>query len=543
METRDGDIRSMEGLPALIPLPSVVRRIEGDPLLASGPVRLVADGSIDASVLALVRALLASAGLTTVQTTMEKTVEETTTLRGRAADGPEAVIVLSIDTAAGSDTVHGSADAESYSLTVTSGGIRIAGRSAAGIFYGAQTLVQALERSADGVIRVPAVEIEDSPRFAYRGMMLDVARHFFDVATVEAVIDRAAMLKLNHLHLHLSDDQGWRLDIPSWPELTARASSGAVGGGAGGFYTHDDYRELVAYARERFVTIVPEIDLPGHTHAALVAYPELAPAAYAGPSLMDPDASADHDSAVPAPYSGIAVGFSTLDVRNDRVYDLVADVIREVAALTPGPYLHLGGDESLSTTEEEYLEFLERLSGVAEGSGKTLVFWHEAGVSDALPPGSIGQYWDYVTPRDDSAAVTRRFVERGGRLILSPADAVYLDMKHADGEEHGLLWADGPTSVEAAYSWDPAAVIDGVDEDDVLGVEAPLWSETIDSLAGIDALAFPRLLAAAEIAWSPRPGRSEERTWVSFRRRVAAWQPRLDALHIGYTRAEGIDWS
>jgi hexosaminidase len=316
-----------------------------------------------------------------------------------------------------------------------------------------------------------------------------------------------------------------------------------VGGGAGGFYTHDDYRAIVSYAHERFITIVPEIDLPGHTHAALVAYPELAPAGYAGPSAMDPDASAEHHSGVPSPYSGIAVGFSTLDVRNDRVYELVGDVIREVAELTPGPYLHLGGDESLSTTEEEYLEFLERLSTVAAGSGKTLVFWHEAGVSDALPPGSIGQYWDYVTPRDDSAAVTRRFVERGGRLILSPADAVYLDMKHADGEDHGLVWADGPTSVETAYAWDPADVIEGVDERDVLGVEAPLWSETIDSLAGIDALAFPRLLAAAEIAWSPRPGRQEERTWTAFRRRVAAWQPRLDSLDIGYTRAEGIDWS
>jgi hexosaminidase len=506
--------------------------IEGDPLLVSGSVRLVTDGSLDESVLALVRALLAGGGLTAVS--------ESTTLDEGAADSSEVAVALSIDTAAGSSPLDGSTDAESYSLSVTSDGVRITARSAAGIFYGAQTLVQTFDRSSDGATRVPAVEIEDSPRFAYRGMMLDVARHFFDVATVKAVIDRAAMLKLNHLHLHLSDDQGWRLHIESWPDLTSRASSGAVGGGAGGFYTHDDYRAIVSYAHERFITIVPEIDLPGHTHAALVAYPDLAPAGYAGPPLEGNDAEAPPAST--APYTGTEVGFSTLDVRNDRVYDFVADVIREITALTPGPYLHLGGDESHSTTAEEYLVFLDRLSAIAVDSGKTLVFWHEAGVSDALPTGSVGQFWGFVTPRDDSA-VTRRFVERGGRLILSPADAIYLDMKHSDGDAYGLVWADGPTSVETAYAWDPADVIDGVDESDILGIEAPLWSETIDSLAGIDALAFPRLLAAAEIAWSPRPVGNEGRTWTAFRRRVAAFQPRLDSFGIAYTRAEGIDWS
>jgi hexosaminidase len=531
VDVRDEGTDSMDPL-AFIPVPAVLRRTDADALLLAGPMRLVSVGPIDSSLLGIVRELLADAGVTTVT--------DDTALSADAESDGTATLTLSIGSTTGSAPADGLAHRESYSLSVTSDGVRIAAPSAAGIFYGVQTLVQALDRSPDGALRVPALEIEDSPRFDYRGMMLDVARHFFDVATVKAVIDRAATLKLNHLHLHLSDDQGWRLHIESWPELTARASSGAVGGGAGGFYTHDDYREIVAYALERFVTIVPEIDLPGHTHAALVAYPELAPAGYAGPPLEGDDAGAPRAST--APYTGTEVGFSTLDVRNDRVYDVVADVIREITALTPGPYLHLGGDESHSTTAEEYLVFLERLSAIAEHSGKTLVFWHEAGVSDALPTGSVGQFWGFVTPRDDSA-VTRRFVERGGRLILSPADAIYLDMKHTDGDAYGLVWADGPTSIEAAYSWDPDEVIEGVDESDILGVEAPLWSETIDSLTGIDALAFPRLLAAAEIAWSPRPVGNEDRTWAAFRRRVAAFQPRLDTLGIAYTRAEGIDWS
>jgi hexosaminidase len=507
---------------ALIPTPALVRPVGGEPFVIDGPVRLLGDtaeiGDLVADLLDAIGVALAS------------------------GDDAEARVIR-FDLVEGNGAPGATVSPESYALSVTAAGARITATAPVGLFYGSQTLAQLLATRTDGAIRVPALEIEDAPRFAYRGVMLDVARHFFNVGTVTSVIDRIALAKINHLHLHLSDDQGWRLHIDSWPELTRRASSGAVGGGTGGFYTADDYREIVDYAADRFITIVPEIDLPGHTHAALVAYPELAPAGYAGPSLLDPEAGPGHDSPVPAPYSGIAVGFSTLDVRNDRVYAFIADVVRELAAMTPGPYLHLGGDESLSTTDEEYLLFLERLSVVATDAGKTLVFWHEAGVSDALPSGSIGQYWDYVEPRDDAEEVTRRFVERGGLVVLSPADAVYLDMKHTDDDPLGLVWADGPTSVHAAYSWDPAQVIEGIAEDDILGVEAPLWSETIDSLAGIDALAFPRMLAAAEIAWSPRPDQSAARTWESFRRRVAGWQPRLDAHGIGYSRAEGIEWS
>lgn len=429
-------------------------------------------------------------------------------------------------------------DPESYTLSVDEHGASIAATTAAGVFYAAQTLVQLLETSRDGEVHIPALHIRDGPRFRYRAAMLDVARHFFSVDTVKAFIDRLVLVKLNHLHLHLSDDQGWRLQIHSWPRLTD-----GDGTGTPEFYTQADYSEIVAYAAERFVTVVPEMDLPGHTHAAIVAYPELAPAGYTGaPGALDRDATGGASRRF-ASYSGWEVGFSTVDTRSEVVHRFVADVAREVASLTPGPYLHLGGDESLSTPEDDYLAFLARASATAASTGKTLVFWHDAGASAELPRGTVGQYWDFVAPRGRAAELTRRFAENDGHVIFSPADAIYLDMKHATGDALGLDWADGPTSLQAAYSWEPGEVIDGLDESRILGVEAPLWSETIDALAGIDALAFPRLLAAAEIAWSPPPAESAERTWASFGRRVAAWQARLSARGISFTRAEGIEWS
>ncbi|PSL36647.1 hexosaminidase [Labedella gwakjiensis] len=513
----------------LIPTPRSLTAGDGGPLVVGDRLRLSSPHAGLATVTPLVVDLLRAEGVTLVDAEPDDAI-------GPATLGLE----LRPDADGGANRTQ---DSEAYALSVSDRGISITAASPAGIFYGAQTLAQFLSSGRGGARSIPALHIHDAPRFRYRGAMLDVARHFFDVDTVKSYIDRIALAKLNHLHLHLSDDQGWRLHIDSWPRLTERGSSGAVGGGAGGFYTHDDYREIVAYAAERFVTVVPEIDLPGHTHAAIVAYPELAPPLYAG--APDSAERPEDDTPAPefAPYGGVEVGFSTVDTRSDVVHRFVADVTREIAALTPGPYLHLGGDESLSTSEEDYLDFLARASAAASTTGKTLVFWHEAGASAELPPGTIGQYWDYLIPRGRSADQTRRFVENAGAVILSPADAIYVDMKHADDDPLGLVWADGPTNVETSYSWEPDEVIAGLSPDAILGIEAPLWSETIESLADIDALAFPRLLAAAEIAWSPRPSESPERTWSSFRRRLVGWQPRLDALGIGYTRAEGVDWS
>lgn len=430
--------------------------------------------------------------------------------------------------------------AGSYRLAVGAASVAVTGADAAGLFAGIQTLTQLLAEGPDGWT-IPAVRIDDAPRFAYRGVMLDVARHFHGVDTVKAYIDRASSLKFNVLHLHLSDDQGWRLEILSRPELTARAAATAVGGDAGGFYTQDDYREIVAYAAAHHMTVVPEIDVPGHTHAVSLAYPELSEQPVLSEHVQE--TVAQFGGGLPengSAYEGMAVGFSSLKIHDEQTYAFLRDVFAEVAALTPGPYLHFGGDEALGTDPVDFAEFVARASALVVATGKTPIAWHEAGAADGLAPGTIGQYWGFVSPTDGMDDKTRRFVAGGGRVILSPADAIYLDMKFDAASPLGLTWANGPTSLRRAYEWDPATVIDGIGDAEILGVEAPLWTETVRDLADIDALAFPRIAAAAEAGWSAPFGATPERTWESFRTRVAALEPLWTRLGISFTPvAEG----
>jgi hexosaminidase len=400
-----------------------------------------------------------------------------------------------------------------YTLAVSAEAITLEAADEAGLFHGIQTIRQLTRDHA-----LPVTRIDDHPRFAYRGAMLDVARHFFAVESVKRYIDDIALLKLNHLHLHLTDDQGWRIAIDGWPRLTEIGASTQVNGGGGGFYTQADYSELVAYAAARFITIVPEIDMPGHTNAAISAYPELGD----GPA---------------EPYEGIEVGFSSLAIRSETTYAFIDDVVRQLAALTPGPYLHLGGDESLATTDDDFLYFIARATGIAARYGKTLIGWHEMGRSTDLPAGTIGQYWNFTTPEESHGEHTISFVEQGGSVIMSPANVAYLDMQYPDTSEFGLVWAQGPTSVKEAYAWDPAEVIDGVADEQLLGVEAPVWTETLATIDEVEFMAFPRIAAIAERAWSPAGGE-----WSEFEPRLAAFGEHLDALGVNYYRTDEVSW-
>jgi hexosaminidase len=435
---------------------------------------------------------------------------------------------------------------ESYRLSVGARTVTVTGAHAAGLFYGVQTLGQLIARDGKGWT-MPAVTIDDSPRFAYRGVMLDVARHFHPVATIKAYIDRAASLKFNVLHLHLSDDQGWRIELHSRPRLTEVASATAIGGDSGGFYTKADYREIVDYAASRHMVVVPELDMPGHTHAVALAYPELAEEPVVSDDIRE--AVREFGGELPAagvPYEGMAVGFSSLKIHDQATYDFVADVFGELAGITPGPYLHLGGDEALGTAPEDFASFVARATAIIADLGKTPIAWHEAGAADDLPDSTVGQYWGYVVPTDGADDRARAFVAHGGSLILSPADAIYLDMRYpggtSGGPDLGLTWANGPTSVERAYSWEPSDVIAGIADDDILGVEAPLWTETIRTSHDIDTMAFPRIAAAAEAAWSPPTGASDLRTWESFRARVGGLGPLWSRLGIGFHPSEEIPW-
>jgi hexosaminidase len=401
---------------------------------------------------------------------------------------------------------------EGYRLEVRGGRARIDAEGDAGRFYAEQTL-RALSLGGG---TPPDVTIADRPRFAWRGAMLDVARHFFGVDDVCRVVDHLAAYKLNVLHLHLSDDQGWRLAIDRWPRLAEHGGRSAVGGDPGGFYTQDDYRRIVRYAAERNITVVPEIDTPGHTHAALCAYPELASGRRS------------------EPYTGVEVGFSSLDAHADLTYRFLGDVLAEVAALTPGEFLHIGGDEAHSTSMEDYLAFMARVQPLVAVQGKRLVGWEEI-ASAPLRTGSVVQYWNTMSERGHDLA--RAAVAQGARLIMSPGDRVYLDMKYDASTPLGLDWA-GHVEVRDSYDWDPATLVDAVGEDAILGVEATVWTETLRTLRDVEAMLFPRLCAVAEVAWTPQA----RRDWEDFRARVAAQAARWETAGVAYTRSPQIDW-
>lgn len=502
--------------PHLVPLPSSVRVTDARPFALTDDVRVTGDADAAAALRALLEALTGKA----------------------PAEAEEGGIRLQV--AAGGP-------AESYRLVIDEASVVLTAADAAGLFYGIQTLAQLLSRDPDDPESarwfLPAVEIDDEPRFAYRGMMLDVARHFFSVDTVKACVDRAASLKFNHLHLHLTDDQGWRVELESRPLLTALASGSAVGGDPGGHYTKADYREIVEYAASRHMTVVPEVDMPGHTHAVGLAYPELAESPVLSEHVADvAEAFGGGLPIAGAPYTGMAVGFSSLRIHDEATYDFVADVFGELAGMTPGPYLHVGGDEALGTEPEDFAVFLERVTDIVADLGKTPVAWHEAGAAKGLHPDTVGQYWGFTTPTDGMDDRARAFAANGSQVILSPADAVYLDMKYDDGTPLGLTWANGPTSVRRAYEWEPSTVIPGLTEADILGVEAPLWTETVRDLDDIDLLAFPRIAAAAEAAWSPPTG-TPRRTWESFRTRLGGLGPLWTSAGIRFHPSEEIPWS
>lgn len=297
--------------------------------------------------------------------------------------------------------------AEGYRLDSGRSGITITAAKPAGLFHGVQTLRQLLPASVEkdsvqpGPWLVAGGTIEDSPRYGYRGAMLDVSRHFFTVDQVKRYIDELALYKVNKLHLHLSDDQGWRIAIDSWPRLTTYGGSTQVGGGQGGYYTKAQYKDIVQYAASRYLEVVPEIDMPGHTNAALASYAEL-----------------NCDGVAPPLYTGTDVGFSSLCVSKDITYDFVDDVIRELAAITPGKYLHIGGDEAHSTTHADYVAFMDRVQPIVAKYGKTVVGWHQ--LTGATPAkGALAQYWGL----DDTGAAEKEQVakaaQNGTGLVLS----------------------------------------------------------------------------------------------------------------------------
>jgi len=408
---------------------------------------------------------------------------------------------------------------EGYELTITDKSVNLIATKPAGLFHGIQTIRQLLPAKVEnhmpqkGPWKIATGTIRDYPTYSYRGAMLDVARHFFSVDDVKNLIDQMAYYKLNMFHLHLSDDQGWRIEIKSWPNLTARGGSTEVGGGEGGFYTQKQYADIVKYAQDRYITIVPEIDMPGHINAALASYPEL-----------------NCDGKAPELYTGIEVGFSSLCTGKEVTYKFIDDVIRELAALTPGPYLHIGGDESHATKIEDYIPFINRVQDMVIAHGKKVLGWDEIALS-TLKPNTIAQYWA-------KAENATKAVAQGAKVLMSPAKNAYLDMQYDSTSTYGLHWA-GYVEVDKGYNWDPATLEPEIKKENIVGIEAPLWSETVSSRPEAEYLIFPRLLGYAEIGWTP----AELRNWDNYKIRLANHGERMKAMDINFYPSRLVPWN
>lgn len=434
---------------------------------------------------------------------------------------------------------------EEYELTIDNTAIEVRGGSATGVFYGAQTLRQSLPpatlrraRLDDGPWTVPAGRIRDAPRFGWRGVMLDVARHFMPVADVLRLIDLIAFHKLNVLHLHLTDDQGWRFEVPGRPRLVsvgawrpssmlgARQHERYDGRPHGGFYSDDDLREIVAYAAERHVTVVPEVDMPGHMQAAVAAYPELGNG-WSGPVRTSWGISPHVLNPGPA------------------ALDFCRAVLDHVCDLFPSELIGIGGDEcpvdewrdsplARARVEQEGLAGPERLQSwftarIAEHlarRGRRVFGWDEI-LAGGAPPGAVIAAWRGAGPTAVAA--------RAGHAVVScPDTSVYLDYRQSDDPAE-------PTPVGTrlaladVHAFDP--VPPGLTDDEaalVLGGQANLWTEHMESARQVDYQAFPRLCAFAETVWGP-PGRD----FAEFSARLAHHLERLDALGVNYRPVTG----
>ena len=399
---------------------------------------------------------------------------------------------------------------EGYELRVDAAGVRVLAREPRGLFYGGVTLGQLLAPSTGpgAAYRVPALRIVDAPRFAWRGAMLDSARHMQPVAFIERFIDAMAQLKLNTFHWHLSDDQGWRIEVASHPRLTGvgawRRPAGAAGTDAqgrpvryGGWYSQDEVRAIVRHAAERYVTIVPEIDLPAHSQAAIAAYPELG--------------TPPGEKVVVSPDWGVHADIVNVDDATLRFY---ADVFGEIARLFPGPYVHVGGDEALKDrwkaspavqarmhalglADENALQgwFIAQLARVLAADGKRLVGWDE--ILDAgVPPSAVVMSW-----RGTKGAIAA--ARAGHDVVLAPSPDLYLDHLQGNGDDEPSGRPDLRTLADI-YAFEPLPPgLDAQAARHVLGAQGNLWTEHMRTPAMVEHAAFPRLAALAEVLWSP----------------------------------------
>ncbi|HET7214936.1 MAG TPA: beta-N-acetylhexosaminidase [Terriglobia bacterium] len=431
---------------------------------------------------------------------------------------------------------------EGYELRVTRDAILISAPRVAGLFYAAQTLRQMLpaqiERGVrvDQPLKVPCVRIQDSPRFAWRGFMLDCSRTFLSIAYLRHTIDLMALYKLNVLHLHLTDDQGWRLEMNEYPELAAVGSHFAERfGGGGGFYSQQQMRDLIAYARRRNITIVPEIEMPGHSQEVLAAYPRLACPIPEKKEIFEV-----------APFWNFVSqhNFSQpLCVCNGKVFEMYRNVLAEVTALFPSQFIHVGGDEvpkdawkasplcqsfmkanGLKNADQLQSYFMKRIEKVVAAKGRRMIGWDEI-LEGGLAPGAAVMSWRGT---NGGMAATRL----GHDVVMAPNPYTYFDYTY------------DTTPTQKVYSYDPAQGFTSAMARHILGVEACMWTHIAVTDREIDYQTYPRLLALSEVGWSPQ----QDRKWSDFDVRLRGELRRLQALGVTYRDPQAVgaklgEWS
>ncbi|MBI5917695.1 MAG: family 20 glycosylhydrolase [Bacteroidetes bacterium] len=450
---------------------------------------------------------------------------------------------------------------EGYTLEAGPKGVVIAANQPAGLFYGMQTLLQLLPKeieskasaspSGGGGWSVPAVKITDYPRFGWRGIMLDVSRNFFTKEDVKTYIDQMARLKYNTFHWHLTDDNGWRIEIKSLPKLTEVGAwrvprAGHFGARAepksgekatvGGFYTQDDIREIIKYAQERNVTIVPEIDVPGHSMAAIAAYPELS-------CTKNPETKVNPGTGFSEWYGNGTFKMlieNTLNPSDEKVYEFLDKVLTEVAALFPNPYIHVGGDEcykgywkedpgcqalmkKLNIRHVEDLQgyFMGRVEKILQAKGKKLLGWDEI-LEGGISPNATVMSWRGISGGIEAAHL-------GHDVVMTPTTFAYLDYNQGDPTVDPPIYAYLRT--KKSYSFEP--VPEGVDAKYILGGQGNLWTEQIPTLRYAEYMTYPRSWALAEVYWSPK----EVKNWEKFAQRMETHFERADVAGVNYAKA------
>ncbi len=448
---------------------------------------------------------------------------------------------------------------EGYTLEVGSNSVKINANKKAGLFYGIQTLIQLLPKEIESKTvakanwAIPSVKIVDYPRFGWRGLMLDVSRHFFSKEDVKRYIDDMVKYKYNVFHWHLTDDEGWRIEIKSLPKLTQVGACrvqryGKYGvhdapkegepAADCGFYTQEEIKEIVAYATERNVTIVPEIDVPGHSMAAVASYPELC-------CTKDPSVKVSPGFKFAEWYGNGQFKMlvdNTLNPSDEKVYEFLDKVFTEVAALFPGQFIHTGGDEcyhgywekdancqalmkkeGLKNTHELQSYFVKRVEKIVKSKGKKLIGWDEI-LEGGLAPEASVMSWRGTEGGIEAA-------KQGHTVVMTPNDFVYTDLIQGDPLSEPDATSYKTVRLKKTYSYD--FLPEGVDAKYILGGQACLWSEKTPTLRHAEYLTFPRAWAVADMLWSPKSSKD----WNMFVKRMETQFERADIAEINYARS------